>query len=196
MAVTTPPIVCRLPGSVSTIFIAVAELVGGAEPDREAQRWRCFELFEGILQGEGYDYSNYEEMVGHESSGRPFLRGVPGRSISISHDGPWCAVAYTPVNVRIGVDIQCSRPVSWRLRQLLAPKLTAMGRLEAQFAEFAWRWACRESVAKSLGVGMRGAMVATPLPIEAAGVEFGVDYQRVKLTNCPPLAIARTRNLE
>jgi 4'-phosphopantetheinyl transferase len=79
---------------------------------------------------------------------------LPGRgwSCSVTHSGPFAAVAVAPAPTRVGVDLEVACPPEWPdlLARVLAPGEVA----PADGAEFLSRWVAKEALLKATHHGL------------------------------------------
>lgn len=102
---------------------------------------------EKILAAAGTDYGFPQAPVlVHLDCGKPFLSGVSGLSVSVSHSGVWCVMAFS--NKTVGVDIQETRKVTPALLRRF-PAIPGN-----KSADFFRRWTLAESYMKFTGRGL------------------------------------------
>lgn len=158
--------------------VVLDRLPFGTGDNRSEQRRACVGMLETALQCHGLGHIGISS-VEHTPDGAPMLTPPTLGSISLAHDGPWCAVALARVGTSIGVDIQTPRAVSMTIFQRLAPDLVPLHGQRDAFVEFAGRWTSREAVSKALGTGLRSELIRKPLPTRQEGTDFGVRYKRL-----------------
>ncbi|WP_144121959.1 4'-phosphopantetheinyl transferase family protein [Catellatospora sichuanensis] len=105
--------------------------------------------------------------IGREPAGRPFVVGMPGLHLAVSHTPNLAAVAVTALGP-VGVDVEPIRP-------LPASELARrwFSGSEADWvarhpADFLLLWTLKEAVGKALGVGLRGDGLRRPMPLPPA----------------------------
>ncbi|MFD0343952.1 4'-phosphopantetheinyl transferase family protein [Streptomyces sp. NPDC127117] len=183
-------IICvNIDGTMCSVVMGAMSSESGTS--RWEQRSFCAELLRIALRCQGIaDPSTVR--VEHEANGAPVLSSPDIGSVSISHDGYWGAVAVSPVDGRIGVDIQVPRRVSRKLLQRFAPDLAERAGDENAYVEFARRWTSREAVGKALGTGLRSELLSAVLPVARIGREFGAEYASLGRWSSPALSLAHT----
>ncbi|GAB4049535.1 hypothetical protein GCM10028775_18330 [Catellatospora paridis] len=105
--------------------------------------------------------------IGREPAGRPYVVGVAGLHLAVSHSPNLAAVAVTELGP-LGIDVE---PV----RGLPATELARRWYSEAEADWIARRpddflllWTQKEAVGKALGVGLRGGGLRRPMPLPPA----------------------------
>jgi 4'-phosphopantetheinyl transferase len=120
----------------------------------------------------------HEGVIGREDSGRPWLPGLPGVGVSLSHSAGWIAAAASRGR-EVGVDVQVPISVSQRL----IARCRAEGLLEVaeprRATEFAWVWSAQEACVKATGQGIGGLPWTVPV---AVGQDTG-DWGPVRWTS-------------
>jgi 4'-phosphopantetheinyl transferase len=119
----------------------------------------------------------HDGAIGREESGRPWLPGLPGVGVSLSHSGGWIAAAASRGR-EVGVDVQVPITVSHRLiARCHAEGLLGIAE-PRRTTEFAWVWSAQEACVKATGQGIGGLPWTVPV---AVGQDTG-DWGPVRWT--------------
>jgi 4'-phosphopantetheinyl transferase len=98
-------------------------------------------------------------VLARDAGGRPFLSGVPGLDLNLSHGAGWVAVGLSTAG-RIGVDVEgAARPVDWdgiapvflHPAELAAYRSLPAGARPRQALEY---WSVKEACLKATGEGL------------------------------------------
>jgi 4'-phosphopantetheinyl transferase len=88
---------------------------------------------------------------------------IPG-SLSISHSGDWCAVAFAPSRLKVGIDIEKITPRSAGFMQdyftnneiaLVSPTNESRFAEDRQAETVTLIWSAKEALLKAMGIGLR-----------------------------------------
>ncbi|MEV5886677.1 hypothetical protein AB0L74_28985 [Streptomyces sp. NPDC052020] len=173
----------------STCHVVVGRLSCGSATSRSRRSELRAELLHIALRCQGVA-DPCSIGVEHDANGAPALSSPHIGSVSFSYDGRWAAVAISPNEGRIGVDIQMPRRVSLTVLRKFAPDLTTRTNDKSTYGEFARRWASREAASKAAGTGLRGELLTTVLPIARCGRDFGATYTVLDEWASPALSLA------
>ncbi len=95
-----------------------------------------------------------------DAKGKPLLEGHPSPAISLSHSGPWLAIALAPQGGHLGLDIERLLPDFDYLplaKAYFDPRVRESLHTPADFFK---AWTLREAVAKALGTGLTDELLA------------------------------------
>jgi len=123
--------------------------------------------------------------VALDKQGRPYLEGHESRAFSISHSGPYIAIALGWGYGTIGVDIERFRadlPARRLARRFFEPEAAAAvvdSPNEAEIEIFLRYWTVKEAVLKALGTGLR-------TPLRQVEIEADLEWTegRCSLASC------------
>ncbi|SFU82439.1 4'-phosphopantetheinyl transferase [Methylobacterium sp. 174MFSha1.1] len=113
-------------------------------------------------------------VLAREPGGRPFLPGIPGIDLNLSHGGGWVAVGLSS-DGRIGIDVEgAARPVDWdgvapvflHPVELAAYRGLPAGARPRQALEY---WSVKEACLKATGEGLVAEPNSVRLTPEGAG---------------------------
>ncbi len=134
------------------------------------------------------------------SRGRPEFAGS-GPAFSISHSGPWVAVAVSPEGL-IGIDVQSRFPTSELdalIKRVCHPNEARwLAQRDHRLSGFLQIWTRKEAVLKAIGVGITTKLTSIDTdPASQRGAELSEIGLRVSSLSQPDgaLAIAAQRNV-
>ena len=181
-----------MPGS--EIRIAVAGFESGAilasrrlndRPDRyrgtpqHARSQAAWQLVADLLEEALGAACPAELCVRQDALERPWLLGVEGVDVNLSHGGQWLAAGVSRVG-RIGVDVEVVRPVDDALpaRCCTASELTWLRRGTPQegWSRLFRLWTLKEAWLKATGLGLRVDPRAVPIALDGATARLHPDH--------------------
>ncbi|MGW4213734.1 4'-phosphopantetheinyl transferase family protein [Lentzea sp. NPDC004789] len=138
----------------------------------------------------------HDGPIAHHGSGRPWLPGLPGVGVSLSHSAGWVAAAVSPGRA-VGVDVQVPVGVSAQViaRCCAAADAAGLAALpeDVRALEFAWVWSAQEACVKATGEGLGGLPWTVPVaPGQPGGSWNQVDWVALREHSAVPFSCAFT----
>ncbi|MFC8008538.1 4'-phosphopantetheinyl transferase family protein [Streptomyces olivaceus] len=138
----------------------------------------------------------HDGPIAYREFGRPWIPGLPGVGISLSHSAGWVAAAVSPGRA-VGVDVQAPVEVSAEVIARCCSAADAAGLAalpeDVRALEFAWVWSTQEACVKATGEGLGGLPWTVPVaPGQPGGSWNEVEWVALREHSAVPLSCAFT----
>jgi 4'-phosphopantetheinyl transferase len=134
--------------------------------------------------------------IAGRATGQPYLPGLPGYGISLSHSDGWVAAA-VGIGMDVGVDVQVPGPAGTHVLDRCCTRQDAERLAEMPDAirdnEFAWLWTAKEACVKAVGTGFGGLPWTVPVAVgQSTGTWQAMTWHALRDSSPVPAACAYT----